>query len=130
MVDDFNDPLRASNEEHQDLRLRLRQLPSHSAPTSLIHALKRDFIGPSWSERFAGMFTARALWRPIGAAALVALITGVAITNRNSSEKDGIDIQPLVTAHARYQSESMVPAGDLAGAGFGFQLASYYGEDN
>ncbi len=130
MVDDFKDPLTASNEEFKDLRFRLRQLPAHSAPTLLIHSLRHEFIGPSWKERFVGMFRGPAMWRPIGALALIAAVAGVWITNWQLSEKDLLDIEPLVTAHARYQSESMVPSGDLAGSGFGFQLASYYGEEN
>lgn len=130
MVDDYNDPLSASNEEFKDLRLRLRQLPSRPAPTELISSLKREFIGPSWRDRLIGFFIRGPVWRPVGAVALSALIAVALLTHWKTSEQDFLDVQPLVTAHARYQNESLVPPGDLAGSGFGFQLASYYGEEN
>jgi hypothetical protein len=122
--------LAASNEEFKELRLQLRRLPAHEAPADLIHSLRRDFVGPTWRERFAGWFRGAGVWRPITALAMVALVAGALITKQQAAKQDALDIQPLVAAHARYEGESMVPAGDLAGSGFGFQLASYYGEDN
>jgi len=130
MIERKNDPLSQSNEEFKDLRLRLRALPIHSAPPALLHSLKQQFVGPTWKERFLSLFTGPAMWRPISAVAVAALVAGAWITHWKMSENDLLDVQPLVAAHARYQSESMVPSGDLAGSGFGFQLASYYGEEN
>jgi hypothetical protein len=130
MVNDPNDPLSASHDEFKDLRLRLRELPARSAPAWLMQSLKKQFIGPSWSDRLSAALRGGPIWRPVGAFVLVGLLAGVWITHSGSSEQDLVDVAPLVAAHARYQSESLVPPGDLAGSGFGFQLASYYGEED
>ena len=130
MNDDKNDPLANSNAEFSELRLRLGKLRQRPAPSALIRSLKRDFIGSSWRDRIFEMFVGPALWKPASVLAVLGLLAGVWMNNWKSTENEMLDIQPLLTAHARYQSESMVPPGDLANSGFGFQLASYYGEEN
>lgn len=122
--------LRQLDEEFQDIRVRLGRLPRRAAPPELLHALKQEFEGGSWSARLRAWFSRPAVLRPVGALALAALLAGAWIAHWKWSERQFIDMQPLTTAHARYQDEALMPPADMAGSNFSGQLAMYYGDEN
>src|SRR4051812_38674665 len=124
----MNDPvdpdlLRLLDEEHQDLRLSLSRLPRRSAPPKLMRALKRKYIGRPWLDEWRAWFSWPVLWKPVSAFAVGAFLAGLWISKWKSSEAEFVDMQPLAAAHSRYQAESLVPPGDMAGSNFGAQLA-------
>ena len=116
--------------EFESLRLSLSRMPRHAAPEKLIRKLKKEYIGNPLLDALRSWFVWPVLWKPVGVLAVVALLAGVWVGKWKSSENNFIDAGPLLAAHARYQSQSLVPQKEIAGSNFGAQLASYYGDEN
>lgn len=117
-------------ESMKSLKLRMTRLPQRTAPAALMRDLKKTYGAASWLDTVRNWFTWHNAWKPIGALALTALMAGVWVNRWKSSEEEFIDMDPLVTAHARYQAESLVPSSDMASCGYSGKLAAYYGDEN
>src|SRR5258706_2703751 len=118
-------------ESLQGVKLHLSRLPRREAPTQLMTKLKKQFIGPSWMDRFLNWISQPVVWKPVGALAVTVLLVGPwVLTQTAGSSDEFVDLEPLLAAHNRYQAEGMVPQADMVGSNYSMRLASYYGDEN
>jgi predicted anti-sigma-YlaC factor YlaD len=116
-------------EQLESLRYTKRLLasaPRRAMPPELISAIEERLVKPSWTGRFwQGLRTPR-VFVPAGALAALALFAGVWYGVRRDSPEQYIPLEPLMTAHARYTAESLVPQGSLVSSTYSAQLTAQY----
>jgi predicted anti-sigma-YlaC factor YlaD len=111
----------------RDLKLRLAKMPHRYAPPELISSLQRTFTKVSIWARWRQTLARPWVWTPLSAVALLLILFGVWIQFQNrSSEENFIDLEPLLTAHSRYSTESSFSAPDIHRWDYSARLASYY----
>lgn len=113
--DDLNSP------DDVELRLRLSRLPRHNAPSRLMTKLRHEFVSPPWWQSWRTAFS----WKPAGAFAAAVLVAALWLTYQKREKPKTIDFAPLLAAHMRTQSQTLVPDSDMTAADFSYQLASY-----
>ncbi len=117
-------------EELRHLQLRLAHLPHHEAPAALMAKLKKEYAPSPWLQLLSGWFFGPALWKPIGAFVVTALLVSAWILKQQSTpDEDFISLEPLLAAHSRYKAESLVPSSDMASSNFSAQLAVYQSDN-
>jgi hypothetical protein len=114
-----------------NLKLRLAKLPRRYAPPELLSSLHEKFTRPSIWMRFLSRLARPRVWTPLGAIALFLLLFGLWFHIQNRSvEANYIDLEPLLTAHSRYSSESSFSSPDIDRWDYSSRLASYYKDED
>ena len=104
------------------LKLVVSTAPRKTMPADLALTLERRFVfAPSWKR------TVPRLWVPLGATA-AALSIGLWMQGLRASEE--IPLEPLLTAHARYSAEGLIPQENLVASTYSDQLASMDAESS
>lgn len=93
--------------------------PRRAMPPELISAIEDGLRRPWWSVR-----TAPRYFVPAGALAALALAAGLWLGVKRESPDQSIPLEPLLTAHARYTAESLVPQGSLVSSTYSAQLTA------
>lgn len=95
--------------------------PRRTLPADLALALERRFVtGTPWWKAAAKP----SFWVPVGATAFAALAFSVWL--RAARTADELPLEPLLTAHARYSAEALVPEENLVASAYSDQLGSMY----
>jgi hypothetical protein len=114
-----------------EIKSRLVELPRRFAPPQLIEKLKKTHLSPTLRTNFWGRLSHPMVLRPIGAFAIGLLLVGLWLfTHRPKETIDFVDLDPLLAAHARYRTETLLRQGDLDRSDFSARLASYYKDEN
>jgi len=112
-------------EEVQSLRFMkgvLAGSPRRAMPPELISAIEDGVAAPVWRRVFARI-PAR-VFVPAGALAALALIASLWLGVKRESPDQYIPLEPLMTAHARYTAETLVPQGSLVSSTYSAQLTA------
>lgn len=101
----------------------LAAAPRRAMPPELISAIEERARRPAWAGVLANLRAPR-WFVPAGAAAVVALAAGLWLGVKRESPAQAIPLEPLLTAHARYTAESLVPQGSLVSSTYSAQLTA------
>lgn len=105
------------------LKLVLSTAPRKTMPAELALSLERRFVsGKSWWKTAAKP----AFWIPAGATAAAALAVGLWM--HGAPVADELPLEPLLTAHARYSAEALVPEENLVASAYSDQLTAMYSD--
>ncbi len=118
-------------EELDSLRYTKRLLasaPRRAMPPELISSIEQRLTQSTWTGRFWQGLKAPRVFVPAGAFAALALIAGLWFGVRRDSSEQYIPLEPLLTAHARYTAESLVPQGSLVSSTYSAQLTAQYND--
>ncbi len=106
------------------LKLVVSTAPRKTMPADLVLALERRLVSPMPRWRIP----APRLWIPLGATAAAALSIGLWLQGLRASEE--IPLEPLLTAHARYSAEGLIPQENLVASTYSDQLTSLDAESS
>lgn len=108
-------------ESLRHFKLVLSTAPRRTMPAELALSLERRFVaGTPWWKTAAKP----AFWIPAGATAAAALAVGMWMHAARTA--DELPLEPLLTAHARYSAEALVPEENLVASAYSDQLGSMY----
>ncbi|HAZ07414.1 MAG TPA: hypothetical protein DCZ01_02575 [Elusimicrobia bacterium] len=112
---------RAESESLRQLKMTVRAAPRKRMPADLALALERRFVRsqPWWRANSRPAF-----WVPAGTMAAAALLAGFWM--RSTGAADEVPLEPLLTAHARYSAEALVPEENLVASTYSDQLTALY----
>ena len=108
-------------ESLRHLKLVASTAPRRTMPADLALALERRFVRglPWWKTAAKPSF-----WVPVGATAFAA--AAFAFWLHAARTADELPLEPLLTAHARYSAEALVPEENLVASSYSDQLGSMY----
>ena len=118
-------------ERFQQIKVRYSHMPEKSAPPQLLARL-RKLQEPkiSWGEKLREWASPQALWRPVAAFTALAIVSTIFFFNKPSDEADFVDLDSLLVAHSKYQTESLVPHADISQSNYSARLAAFYRDEN
>jgi anti-sigma factor RsiW len=114
-------------EEVESLRYMksvLAAAPRRAMPPELISSIEDAVSRPSWTRLIPAAFRAPRIFVPAGALAALALVLSLWLGNKRESPQDAIPLEPLLSAHARYTAETLVPQGSLVSSMYSSQLTA------
>jgi anti-sigma factor RsiW len=118
-------------EELESLRYTKRLLasaPRRAMPPELISAIEERLDGASLPRHLWHVLQAPRVFVPAGALAALALFASLWFGVRRDSPEQYIPLEPLLSAHARYTAESLVPQGSLVSSTYSSQLTAQYND--
>ncbi len=113
-------------EEVESLRFMksvLAAAPRRAMPPELISDIERAAETPAW-RRLPQLILAPRFFMPAGALAALALVASLWVGARREKPEDFIPLEPLMSAHARYSAETLVPQGSLVSSTYSSQLTA------
>ena len=114
-------------EEVESLRTMktvLADAPRRAMPPELISAIEDRAVRPSWLAVPPRFLNAPGIFAPAGALAALALVASLWLGFKRESPEQYIPLEPLMTAHARYTAETLVPQGSLVSSTYSAQLTA------
>jgi len=104
----------------------LAAAPRRAMPTELISDIEAAVAPSRWPGRPLAILSSISARRliPAGALAALALVASLWLGIKRESPQDYIPLEPLLSAHARYTAETLVPQGSLVSSTYSAQLTA------
>ncbi|MBI3554312.1 MAG: zf-HC2 domain-containing protein [Elusimicrobia bacterium] len=123
-------PCREEVEALRYMKAVLAAAPRRAMPPELLGAIEDAVASRSWTRLIPAALRAPRVFVPAGALAALALVAGLWLGLRRDASQDFIPLEPLMTAHARYTAETLVPQGSLVSSTYSAQLTAQNDEQD